>query len=140
MTEDKKTTEKFTGQYYEATGRRKTAVARVRLYNDKKGRIIINDQDYTKYIPLAILRDRVKFPLKTTGHDDFSVSAKVAGGGPAGQADAVTHGIARALLKFDKELRASLKPLGVITRDPRRKERKKPGLKKARKSAQWSKR
>ncbi len=131
---------KFTGRYIVAVGRRKTAIARVRLYADKKHRIVINEQPHTKYLQTEIDIQKVELPLKTTNQLDVSISAKVVGGGPHSQAEAVRHGIARALLKMDKDYRMVLKPLGLITRDPRQKERKKPGLKRARRAPQWAKR
>ena len=130
----------FSGKYFEATGRRKTANARVRLYQDKGKRIIINGRDYKSYLPTAEAIKLVELPLRTAGFLDSSVVAQVRGGGIAGQADAVSHGISRVLLKIDKDLRVSLKPLDLLTRDPRQKERKKPGLKRARRAPQWAKR
>jgi len=138
MTEDNKI--KLEGKYFEATGRRKTATARIRIYLDKKARIIINDRDYKQFLSTANLVALVESPLKATGYDNATVSAHVIGGGIRGQAEAIRHGISRALLKIDAELRSTLKPLGFVTRDPRAKERKKPGLKKARKAPQWAKR
>lgn len=128
------------GKYFEAVGRRKTAVARVRLFEDKKGKIIINGQEHLKFLDTLELVRSVELPLKATGVNNFSVYAKVNGGGIRGQAEAVRHGIARALLLVDKEWRTTLRPLGYLTRDPRQKERKKPGLKRARRAPQWAKR
>jgi len=137
----KKMTVDLSGKYYEAVGRRKTATARVRIYESgsRKG-ILVNDKNFREYFEIDKLADKVEAPLKITGNQDLIISARVSGGGDNAQAEAVRHGIARALLKMDKELRPTLKPLGFLTRDPRRKERKKPGLKRARKSPQWSKR
>lgn len=126
-------------QYY-GTGRRKTSVARVRLVPGS-GNIIINDQPIEEYFDYETLRVMVKQPLELTDTmDKFDVIAKVEGGGYTGQAGAVRHGIARALLKADLEFRPVLKKAGMLTRDPRMKERRKYGLKKARKAPQFSKR
>ena len=124
-----------------AVGRRKQASARVRLTPGGKGEIIVNEKPYDQYFTIFELRKAVIDPLKTAGKDKFfDVSVKVAGGGPRGQAEAVRHGIARALVKWNEEFRKSLKSEGFLRRDPRSKERKKPGLKKARRAPQWSKR
>lgn len=126
-------------QYY-GTGRRKSSVARVRLVPGD-GRIVINDRDIEAYIPFAALREVVKQPLvatETVGRYDVLVSVK--GGGYTGQAGAIRHGIARALLQADPEYRAVLKRAGFLTRDARMKERKKYGLKGARRAPQFSKR
>ena len=113
----------------------------VRVYLSGKGNIIVNSKPMKEYFPVEDLQDGVLAPLKAVGMDantDVVVSAH--GGGIRGQADAVKLGIARALLVHNPDFRATLKPLGVLTRDPREKERKKYGLKKARKSPQWAKR
>jgi small subunit ribosomal protein S9 len=126
-------------QYY-GTGRRKSSVARVRLIPGE-GRIIINDREINEYIPFEALREVVNQPLvatETTGTYDILVN--VNGGGYTGQAGAIRHGIARALLQVDPEYRPSLKSAGLLTRDPRMKERKKYGLKAARRAPQFSKR
>jgi small subunit ribosomal protein S9 len=126
-------------QYY-GTGRRKSSVARVRLVPGE-GRIVINGRDINEYIPFAALREVVNQPLvatETTGNYDVLVN--VSGGGYTGQAGAIRHGIARALLQVDPEYRPSLKTAGLLTRDPRMKERKKYGLKAARRAPQFSKR
>ncbi len=126
-------------QYY-GTGRRKTAVARVRLVPGT-GNIIINDRPLDEYFSYDTLKVLVKQPLIITEtYGKFDVIAKVEGGGFTGQAGAVRHGISRALLKVDEELKPVLKKAGFLTRDPRMKERKKYGLKKARKAPQFSKR
>jgi len=126
-------------QYF-GTGRRKHAVARVRLLPGD-GQITINDKDIDKYFGLETLKLIVRQPLKLTETiGKFNVVAKVEGGGTTGQAGAIRHGIARALLKTDGEHRPSLKRAGFLTRDPRMKERKKYGLKKARRAPQFSKR
>ncbi len=128
--------------YTPAVGKRKCAIARVRILKEKpKGiKIIVNDKDYKEYFPYFELQDAVLLPLKLTGHDDISISIKIHGGGPKGQAEAVRHGISRALLKINEDLRTTLKKEGLLTRDSRVKERKKPGLRKARRAPQWSKR
>jgi small subunit ribosomal protein S9 len=126
-------------QYY-GTGRRKKSVARVRLVPGE-GNITINDRDVDKFFGLETLKVIVKQPLVLTDTlSKFDVICKVVGGGFTGQAGAIRHGISRALLKADEELRAVLKKAGFLTRDPRMKERKKYGLKKARKAPQFSKR
>jgi small subunit ribosomal protein S9 len=125
---------------YYGTGRRKTSVARVRLLPGE-GNIIVNDRPLDKFFGLKTLELIVKQPLTVTDTlSKYDVMAKVAGGGPTGQAGAVRHGIARALLRVDAEYRPSLKKAGLLTRDPREKERRKYGLKKARKASQFSKR
>lgn len=132
---------KFKGKFIPALGKRKTAVAQVRLYQNGKGIIMINQQKVNQYFFVVLLRNIVNQPLKLTGHlRDLNISILVRGGGKKAQAEAVRHGIVRALVKFDKELRPSLKAKGWMTRDARKKERKKPGLKKARRAPQWSKR
>jgi len=128
-----------TEQLY-GTGRRKTAVARVRLVPGN-GRIIINGKTLEEYFNRPILEHMVRAPLATVKVEDrYDVIATVRGGGPAGQAGAIRHGIARALLDVDPEFRVPLKRAGFLTRDPRMKERRKYGLKKARKAPQFSKR
>ena len=125
---------------YSATGRRKNSTARVRLVPGT-GNIIFNNKDIAEYLPYESLHVIVKQPLEvteTTGSYDILIN--VNGGGYAGQAGAARHGIARALLEVDPSFRAPLKSAGLLTRDPRMKERKKPGLKKARKASQFSKR
>lgn len=123
-----------------ATGRRKTAVARVRMAAGS-GKIIVNKRSIEDYFPLETLRMQVVQPLKAVDAvEKFDVRINVAGGGPAGQAGAVRHGIARALLKTDETLRPALKAQGLLTRDPREKERKKYGQPGARKRFQFSKR
>ncbi len=122
------------------TGRRKTAVARVRLATGS-GKITINGRAFDTYFPLETLRSTVSQPLTVTGTSDkLDVRVNVTGGGPNGQAGAVRHGIARALLQFDANLRPSLKKEGYLTRDPRMRERKKYGQPGARKRFQFSKR
>ncbi|MCQ2361466.1 MAG: 30S ribosomal protein S9 [Acidaminococcaceae bacterium] len=125
---------------YMATGRRKASVARVRMFPGD-GKITINDKPLTEYFGLKTLELIVNQPLDVTDtKGKYDVIANVFGGGFSGQAGAVRHGIARALLKIDMDFRASLKKAGLLTRDPRVKERRKYGLKKARKASQYSKR
>lgn len=132
---------KFKGKYIPAIGRRKTAVAQVRLYKKGEGNIVINDKKISQYLTSSLFRNIVSQPLKLTGHlRDLDISILAKGGSKKTQAEAIRHGITRALVEFDKELRSSLKAKGWLTRDARKKERKKPGLKKARKAPQWSKR
>ena len=126
-------------QYY-GTGRRKSSVARVRLVPGN-GKITINGRTIDEYFGLDTLKLIVRQPLELTKTTDkFDVIAKVEGGGFTGQAGAIRHGIARALLTVDPDFRPALKAAGLLTRDPRMVERKKPGLKKARKASQFSKR
>ena len=125
---------------YCGTGRRKKSIARVRLIPGN-GKITINDRSIDEYFGLEVLKMTVKQPLVITGtHDNFDVVCKVNGGGFTGQAGAIRHGISRALLEADETLRDTLKKAGFLTRDPRMKERKKYGLKKARRAPQFSKR
>jgi len=122
------------------TGRRKTAIARVRLATGS-GKITVNGRAFDTYFPLETLRSTVSGPLTITGTTDkLDVKVNVTGGGPNGQAGAVRHGIARALLQFDANLRPALKAEGFLTRDPRMRERKKYGQPGARKRFQFSKR
>ncbi|NBD74385.1 30S ribosomal protein S9 [Patescibacteria group bacterium] len=133
--------ETTTPRYLEAVGRRKTSVARVRLTPAPKESVTINGTSLAEYFPVETLQGVVReiFTKKNLGQP-FDVSVKVTGGGIASQAEAIRHGVARALLKHDPELRLDLKKSGYLTRDPRMKERRKFGLKKARKAPQWSKR
>ncbi len=125
---------------YLGTGRRKRAVARVRLVPGT-GNIVVNGRPFDEYFPLKTMQIIVKQPLNLTNlADKYDVIARVNGGGVSGQAGAVRHGISRSLLKADDSLRPVLKRAGFLTRDPRVKERKKYGLKKARKAPQFSKR
>ena len=126
--------------YFYGTGRRKSSVARVRVYNGT-GKITINDRDIEEYFGLETLKLIVRQPLALTDTmDKFDIVCRVAGGGVTGQAGAIRHGLARALLQFNEELRPELKKAGFLTRDPRMKERKKYGLKAARRAPQFSKR
>lgn len=123
-----------------AVGRRKTAAARVRV--DKgTGKIEVNGKPMEKYFPYFELREIVRAPLKALAKEkDLDFTVKIAGGGSKGQAVAIQHGIARALVVWNEEFRKTLKTLGFLSRDPRVKERKKFGLKRARRAPQWSKR
>ena len=127
--------------YFYGTGRRKKSVARVRIYPGGTGKITINDRDIDDYFGLETLKLVVRQPLALTDTiGRFDVICRVAGGGVSGQAGAIRHGISRALLKYNAELRSDLKKAGFLTRDPRMKERKKYGLKAARRAPQFSKR
>ena len=151
MTEVKKTTKKpateavkelvrFKGRFIEEIGKRKAAAARVRLYKTGEGVIIVNGKKIEEYFN-ATCTGLALTSLKLTSHSkDLDFSILVNGGGLHGQAEAVRHGISRALVTLDKTLRPALKVKGMMTRDSRIKERKKPGLKKARKAPQWAKR
>lgn len=128
-------------RYYESVGRRKTAVARVRLYPQNTHSYTINSKSLEEFFPTQELQRCVTDPFEVSNESQtFLVSVQVQGGGIHGQAEAVRHGVARALEVYDAELRQPLKKAGFLKRDPRVKERKKFGLKKARKRAQWSKR
>lgn len=134
-------TVKSTTKYYEAVGRRKTAIARVRLFPSSKNGYEVNGKLIESYFPVRETRTTVEEAIENgKPAEKFKVSIKVKGGGVAAQAEAVRHGIARALIIYDAELRGKVKKLGYLKRDPRAKERRKFGLKKARKSPQWSKR
>ena len=129
-----------TAQQHLGTGRRKTAVARVRLVPGA-GKFRINGRDFEKYFPLEAQRMAAKLPLEVTGNvGKFDVTVTVTGGGPNGQAGAIRHGLARALLTVDAAFRPVLKAEGLLTRDPRMRERKKYGQPGARKRFQYSKR
>jgi len=133
-------------RYYEAVGRRKRATARVRLFtcrpfDDKKAKIEVNHKSYTNFFPVLELQQLVASPLqKMKSVNRFKVTVKVEGGGIRGQAEAIRHGLARSLVKFNPDFSKKLKRAGFLRRDPREKERKKPGLKKARRAPQWRKR
>lgn len=137
---------KLVDKYIEAIGRRKTSTARVRIWQAAKHTFIVNDEDAKEYFKTEEQRRLIVDPLikgiTSTEKVDYKwkVEARVQGGGIHSQAEAVRHGLARALVSFDLELRPKLKTLGYLKRDPRAKERRKFGLKKARKAPQWSKR
>ena len=129
-----------TAPYFYGTGRRKSSVARVRIYQGT-GKVTINDRDIDDYFGLDTLKYIVRQPLALTGTDEkFDIVCRVSGGGVTGQAGAIRHGVARALLLSNEEYRPTLKAAGLLTRDPRMKERKKYGLKAARRAPQFSKR
>ena len=126
--------------YFYGTGRRKKSIARVRVYPGT-GKIVINDRDIDDYFGLETLKLVVRQPLNITDTlGKFDIICRVSGGGVSGQAGAIRHGLSRALIQFDEALRPSLKKAGLLTRDPRMKERKKYGLKGARRAPQFSKR
>ncbi|MFA6601813.1 MAG: 30S ribosomal protein S9 [Candidatus Paceibacterota bacterium] len=132
---------KSTTKYFEAVGRRKTAIARVRLFPGAKAGYEVNGKALEAYFPVREMQSAALEGItKGKAAEKFHVTARIVGGGISAQAEALRHGIARALLVYDKELRTGLKKLGLLKRDPRAKERRKFGLKKARKSPQWSKR
>ena len=127
--------------YYEGIGRRKTATARVRLHSDGSGQLVVNGQPYQEYFGRDVDWNNLVMPLKLTQTEaQFDVTVLVEGGGITGQSEAVRMGISRALLKFDPEFRSMLRKAGILTRAAREKERKKPGLKRARKAPQYTKR
>lgn len=127
-------------QYYEGIGRRKTSSARVRIMTGN-GQYIINDKQAEAYFPRLMDMKKIVAPLLAAEMEDrFDISVKVKGGGITGQAGAVCHGLARALVKMDPELRPVMRAGGLLTRDSRMKERKKPGLKRARKAPTYTKR
>jgi small subunit ribosomal protein S9 len=128
-------------KYFQAVGRRKTAVARVRLFDKGDRSITVNEKDYKKYFPTADLQQTAESPLSRMKIEEkFKVEAKVRGGGMHAQAEAVRHGISRALVKFNEDFKKRLRKAGFLTRDSRMRERKKFGLKRARRAPQWSKR
>ena len=128
-------------RYFEAVGRRKTAIARVRLFSEPKTTYEVNGKSLEAYFPVKEFAATVaEAIIKGKPADKFRVSIKLKGGGMSAQAEAARHGIARALLVYDLNLRGTVKKLGFLKRDPRAKERRKFGRKKARKSPQWSKR
>ncbi len=139
MADEAKTTQK-SGKYTYAHGKRKTSIARVRLYKGK-GEITVNGKDIAVHLPVATLVENVKKPLVLTGNaNKFDITVLVEGGGISSQSDAIRHGIAKALVEIDPNNKLVLKKSGLITRDSRVKERKKFGLKRARKAPQFSKR
>ncbi len=130
----------YESNFYYGTGRRKSSVARVRVYPGT-GKITINDRDIDDYFGLETLKVIVRQPLELLGlTEKFDIVVRVQGGGVSGQAGAIRHGLSRALLEYDETLRPQLKKAGFLTRDPRMKERKKYGLKGARRAPQFSKR
>jgi small subunit ribosomal protein S9 len=134
------TKEKNSERYTEAVGRRKTASARVRITPSAKTTFKINDRDLASYFPTEELRKIIEEASVKIKLGNFDISAHIKGGGVHSQAEAMRHGIARALVKYDETSRTKVKTAGLLKRDPRAKERRKFGLKKARKAPQWSKR
>ncbi len=129
-----------TGKYYEGVGRRKEATARVRIYAGQ-GTYTVNDRPVNEYFYRSVWLLHAREPLRATQNEQrFTITAKVIGGGLTGQADAVSMGLARALVAADENFKKDLRKAGLLTRDAREKERKKPGLKKARKAKQYTKR
>lgn len=132
---------KVLAHYFYANGKRKTAVCTVRLFPNGKGTITINGRTFANYFPLALDQDKVLSPFRVTNTlGQFDATVKILGGGVHSQAEALRHGISKALLEHNADLRGNLKPLGFLTRDSRIKERKKYGLKRARRAPQWQKR
>lgn len=128
-------------EYFYAAGKRKTAIACVRMHPRGKGLITVNSKSLNEYFKLLTSAGIITSPLKLTGlNKQFDINVKVNGGGVNAQAEAIRHGIARALLLYNDTLRTTLKKAGFLTRDARSKERKKPGLKRARRAPQFSKR
>lgn len=128
-------------KYFYAAGKRKSAVARVRLYENGSGKVTINDRPMSEYFSVSKQSEDALAPLRLVGAlKNYDVTVKVTGGGVIGQAQAVRHGVARALERADANLRQTLKRAGYLSRDDRQKERKKPGLKSARRAPQFSKR
>jgi len=130
-------------KYFSAVGKRKTSVAQIRIYESKKSEseITVNGREFSNYFPITRLQALIMSPLAAAGQGNvFNISVKVAGGGVNSQAEAIRLGISRVLVKMDETLRKSLKDRGFLTRDSRIVERKKPGLKKARRAPQWAKR
>jgi len=133
-------TKEFKGEYFYANGKRKSAIAKVRLYKGE-GKIVINERDINEWQDYKEQAQKIITPLKVVGMDgNFDISIKVIGGGHNAQAEAMRLGVAKALVVFDPTLKGTLKKLGLVSRDQRVKERKKPGLKSARRASQFSKR
>lgn len=131
----------MSAQYYEGIGRRKSASARVRLFPGGTGNVVINDKDGNDYLPRFGDISSILDPLRAVGQEkNYNISVHVSGGGISGQRDAIRLGVARALLKIDPDMKPELKDGDYLTRDPRVKERKKPGLKRARKAPTYTKR
>lgn len=135
------TAAKTTSQYHYSSGKRKTAIARVKLFDGGKGDVTVNGKKAREYFQTAVQVENALAPLRITDNaKKFDVVVQVQGGGKAAQSDAMRHGISRSLLLVDPELRSTLKREGFLRRDARVKERKKPGLKRARRAPQFSKR
>ena len=127
-------------QYYYSAGKRKTAIARVKMFEKGSGKVTVNEQDIKKYFSGTAIENALAPLALVDMKKDFDIEVNVTGGGKEAQSDALRLGISRALLVMDPELRATLKPVGYLRRDARKKERKKPGLKSARRAPQFSKR
>ena len=133
--------ETIKGEYYYGMGRRKTAVARVRLFPNGDGSITVNGKSAQVYFGREALRATVASPLRLLDlASAYTITVRVVGGGVSGQAGAIRHALARALVRVSPDFKAALRKAGFLTRDPRMKERKKPGLKRARKAPQYTKR
>lgn len=129
------------GEYVQTLGRRKSAIARLRLKRGGNGQIIINNKDFKQYFPFPLWQEVMTAPLQLVGLDkNVDLSVKVSGGGLPAQAEAIRLALARALIIDNVDCRPTLRKMGYLTRDPREKERKKPGLKRARRAPQWQKR
>ena len=134
-------TDTIKGDYYYGTGRRKTAVARVRLFANGDGSITVNGKNAQNYFGQSALHlATIASPLRVLDLGNYSITVRVVGGGTSGQAGAIRHGLARALVRMDADFKPALRAAGFLTRDPRMKERKKYGLKRARKAPQYTKR
>lgn len=128
-------------KFLSAVGKRKTAVAQIRLFFNGEGKIEVNGQSHVVYFPVATLQQIVAYPLELSGHKgNVDITAKISGGGIRGQAESLRLAITRALVKSNSELRKTFRGVGLMTRDARKKERKKYGLKRARRAPQWQKR
>jgi len=128
-------------EYLYAVGKRKTAIAQIRVYKKGKGKIEINKKDFSIIYPAKTLQEVILKPLKLVGQEGkLDVTVRILGGGMKGQVEAIRHGISKALINLNPNFRKPLKKAGYLTRDARKKERKKPGLKRARRAPQWSKR
>jgi small subunit ribosomal protein S9 len=127
-------------EFIQATGRRKTAVAQIRFFPNGSGKILINQKKVEDYFPYFVWQKNVYDPLELTNFKNGDFIIKVTGGGINAQAEAIRLGISRALVKYNPDFKKILKSAGFLTRDPREKERKKPGLKRARRAPQWQKR
>jgi small subunit ribosomal protein S9 len=132
---------KVSGEYIEAVGRRKTSIARVRIYAKGDKKVVVNGKTLAAYFPSSMMQKKIMDPLeKMNVLDKFGVTVLVKGGGLNSQSEAIRHGISRTLVKFNADFRKRLKRAGFLTRDSRERERKKFGLKRARRAPQWSKR
>ena len=140
-TQEKKSGGKSLGDYFYAVGRRKTAVAKVKIFPKGNGQTVVNGKDYKIFFPYFAWQQNLEEPFLAVGMENkFDVKITVVGSGQHSQAEACRLGIARALIKFDANFKKTLRTAGFVTRDPRAEERKKPGLKRARRAPQWSKR